>query len=280
MATIVHRSDSELRHPRQFLTGLWDDMRASRHLMWRLFVRDVSAQYRYTLLGVAWAFVPPLALALGAMLAKDARLLNVGPTDIPYPAFAMLGTVLWQTFVESLNGPLEALTRARPMLARIRFPREAIILAKVGEVLFNFSIKLVLLALVFLWFSLPVGWTLLLALVPVVELVLLGTLVGLLVAPFAALYMDVAKMLALATGLWFFLTPVLYPVPAHGAFGTLVRLNPVTPVLLTARDLATAGVTTQLPAFVVVSTTTVLGLAVTWVICRLALPFVIERAGS
>ena len=32
----------------------------SRELAWRLFVRDTSAQYRQSVLGYLWVFIPPL----------------------------------------------------------------------------------------------------------------------------------------------------------------------------------------------------------------------------
>jgi len=125
-----------------------------------------------------------------------------------------------------------------------------------------------------------VGWAALLAPVAVLELVLLGTLLGVLVAPFAVLYQDVSRALMLASGFWLFLTPVVYPVPGVGAFGTVVRLNPVTPVLVTARELATTGAVSDPWGFTAVSVATLVGLLVTWVVFRLAMPFAIERAGS
>jgi len=279
-AEVVYNAESRVRRPRELFAVLCRDLVASRELAWRFMVRDLRAQYRQAALGVAWAFVPPLLLAAGATLASRAQVINVGATDLPYPAYVMFSTALWQTFVEALHGPSQAVASAKAMLARIAFPREAIVLAKVGEVLVNFGGKLLLIAAMFLWFGIPVTWTALLAPVAVLELVLLGTLLGVLVAPFAVLYQDVSRALMLASGFWLFLTPVVYPVPGAGAFGTVVRLNPVTPVLVTARELATTGVVSDPWGFTAVSVATLLGLLVTWVVFRLAMPFAIERAGS
>lgn len=277
---VIHTPESKLRHPIQLCKQMWWDLLASRELAWRLMIRDISAQYRQSFLGVAWAFLPPIVMAAGFTLASNANVINVGKTDLPYPAYVMFSTALWQTFVEALNGPVQAVTVAKPMLARVNFPREALILAKVGEVFFNFGIKLILIVGLFIWFRVPVGWSAILAIVPLIHLVLLGTFIGILLAPFGVLYQDVSKGLTMLTGFWLFLTPVIYPVPTEGTFGLLVKLNPVTPLLVTTRELATTGIVSQPLAFWLVSAITLISLLVTWVAFRLAMPFVVERVSS
>ena len=277
---IVHTPDSLLRRPRYLLWTMGRDLLASRELAWRLMVRDISAQYRQAFLGVLWAFIPPVAMAVGFTLAKDANVFTVGETDIPYPAFVMFNTALWQTFVDAVTGPVQAVVLAKPMLARVNFPREALVLAKLGEVGFNFGIKLILIVGLFLYFQVPISWTVLLTPVALIHLVLLGTLFGVLLAPLGVLYQDVTKGLNMFMGFWLFLTPVIYPVPTAGAFGVLVALNPVTPLLSTVRELATTGVVTDPVSFWVVSGLTLVGLLLTWTGFRIAMPYVVERVTS
>ncbi|EAZ92856.1 ABC transporter permease [Crocosphaera chwakensis] len=277
---IVHTPDSLLRRPRFLFSSMWRDLLASRELAWRLMVRDISAQYRQAILGIAWIFIPPIATALSFTLAKEANVFTVGDTDIPYPAYVMFSTALWQTFVDSLMGPIQAVILAKPMLARVNFPREAIILAKLGEVVFNFAIKLVLIIGLFLFFKVSVSWSVIIAPVALIHLILLGTLIGVLLAPIGLLYQDVSRGLNMATGLWLFLTPVIYPVPKEGLFGILVSWNPVTPLLVTTRELATTGTLSNPEGFWLVSGFTLIGLILTWISFRIAMPYVVERVTS
>lgn len=280
ISEVIYTPESKLRHPRQLFQQMGQDLLASRELAWRLMVRDISAQYRQSFLGIIWAFIPPIVTAIGFTIASNAKVVNIGATDIPYPAYVMFSMALWQTFVEALNGPVQAVTAAKPMLAKINFPREAIILAKLGEVFFNFSIKLILIVALFLWFRVSVSWTIILAPVALIHLIMLGTLFGLVLAPLGALYQDVSKGLTIFTGFWLFLTPVVYPLPTAGTFGRLVSLNPVTPLLVTTRELATTGNISHPDQFWIVSLLTFIGLLLTWIIFRLAMPFVIERVSS
>ncbi|MGF1495583.1 MAG: ABC transporter permease [Elainellaceae cyanobacterium] len=277
---ILHTPDSLLRRPRFLLWTMWHDLLASRELAWRLMVRDISAQYRQAFLGILWAFIPPIAMAVGFTLARDAQVFTVGETDIPYPAYVMFSTAIWQTFTDAVTGPVQAVILAKPMLARVNFPREAIILAKLGEVGFNFGIKLILIVALFLYFRISISWTILLAPVALIHLILLGTLVGVLLAPLGVLYQDVSKGLNMLMGFWLFLTPVIYPVPEKGVFSALVALNPVTPLLVTTRDLATTGVVSNPGGFWLTSGLTVVGLLFTWVGFRIAMPYVVERVTS
>ncbi len=277
---VVYTPESQLEHPVQLFKAMGRDLLASRQLAWQLMVRDISAQYRQSFLGIFWAFVPPIIAALGFTFASNAKIVNVGATDLPYPAFVVFNMALWQTFTEALNAPIQAVTAAKQMLARINFPREALILAKLGEVFFNFAIKLILIVALFLWFRIPVSWTAILAPVALIHLVILGTFVGLLLAPLGVLYNDISRGLTLIIGLWLFLTPVVYPVPRGGGLAAIVQLNPVTPLLVTTRELATTGVVSNSYGFWLASLFAIVGLLLAWLVYRLAMPFVVERISS
>ena len=127
--TIVYTPESQLRHPLQLFTQMWRDLLACRELAWQLLIRNISAQYRQSFLGILWAVLPPIVTAIGFTFANNAKIVNIGATDIPYPAYVMFSMALWQTFTEAINGPIQAVTSAKQMLSRINFPREALILA-------------------------------------------------------------------------------------------------------------------------------------------------------
>lgn len=277
---VIYTPESRIRHPKQLLQEMVRDLLASRELAWRLLVRDISAQYRQSLLGVLWAFFPPIITALGLVVAKNAGAVNIGMTEIPYPAYVMFSVSLWQTFVEALSGPLAAVGAAKPMLAKINFPKEAIILAKLGEVFFNFGIKLILIFGLFLWFKIPVTWSVFLAPVALIHLVILGTAIGLLLAPLGALYGDVGRVIPLIVTPWMLLTPVIFPVPKQGWFSVVVSWNPVTPLLVTIRDLATSGVVSDPTGFWLMSGLSFVLLFLAWILYRLSMPFIVERMSS
>ncbi len=277
---VVYTPESRLRFPILMVREMWRDLLASRELGWRLMVRDISAKYRQSLLGFLWAFLPPVATALVFIILNSRKIINISETNIPYPAFVMFGTVLWQVFVDSLNAPLKAVTASKALLAKINIPKEALILSGIGQTLFNLSIKLLILVMVFIIYKLPLGWGVPLSLLAVLVLVLLGTALGLLITPIGVLYTDIAHGLMVVTGLWFFITPVVYPPPVNFPFSLLAVLNPVSPILVGARDLATQGVLHNPVPFFAVTFLMFVVLVVSWVVYRLAIPILVERMSA
>ena len=276
----VYSPQSEIRHPVLMLKIMMRDLLASRELAWRLFVRDINAQYRQSAFGFFWAIVPAIVTALGFTFAKNSGIVNIGETDLPYPAYVMFSTTLWQTFTASLNAPIQAVSSAKAMLAKINFPREAIILSQLGQVGFNFGIKLILIIGLFIWFKMPITWSIIIAPVALTHLVALGTAIGLFLAPLSGLYQDISRFLVVFTGMWLFMTPVVYPLPTTGTISQIVKFNPVTPLLVTTRELATTGVISNPSGFWLVSAISVISLFLAWIFYRQALPYVVERISS
>jgi lipopolysaccharide transport system permease protein len=276
----VYTPESPLRRPALLLREMLRDLARSRELAWRLFVRDVSAQYRQSILGYLWVFIPPLVASLPFIYLNAQGVVKISNTPIPYAAFAIIGTTIWQVFVDALNAPLQTVTQARPMLTRINFPREAILLSGLAQVGLNFLVRLALLVGVLAWFRILPPVTAMLFPFGIFALILFGFLIGLLLTPLGLLYGDVGRALPVATTFLMLLTPVLYPIPQSGVAAAIAGLNPLTPLVLITRDWLTIGATPHWAAFVAISLITVALLLAGWVVFRTAMPHLIARMGN
>jgi len=277
---VLYTPESRLRRPGQFFQDMGRDLLASRELAWRLFLRNIRAQYRQSLLGYFWAFLPPIATTLTFVFLNSQKILNIKATAIPYPAYVMVGTLLWQGFVDALNSPIRLMNSSKSMLAKINFPREALILAGMGEVLFNFMIRLFLMVFVFFWFKIEIPSTIVLAPAGILALISLGLTIGILLTPLSMLYQDIGRGLAFITGFWFFITPVVYPPPTEWPASLLSNINPVSPLLITTREMLTTGRISDAFGFIVVTGSIAVMMSIGWVIYRLAMPHLIERMSA
>lgn len=269
-----------LGHPVTLVSNILRDLSAGRELAWRLFIRDLSAQYRQTALGYVWAFLPPLVSALTFIFLNSQGIVRIDTGDIPYPAFAMIGTLLWQVFVDSLMSPITALTKAKPMLAKINFPREAILMGGLYMVVFNFLIRLLLVAAVMAYWRISPDGHLILFPLAMAALMVAGFCVGLALTPVAGLYNDVQNSIPIISGFWMLLTPVVYPARTEGLAGLLAVWNPISPLITTARQSLCGIEPTMLLPFGIVTAgalaLTFLGL----VGFRIAMPHLIARMGG
>ena len=280
MSVVVYVPESTLRQPKKMFIELWFDLLASRDVAWQMLIRDISAQYRQSFLGILWAFIPPLATALSFTWMKNAQILNLGETSIPYPLFVTLNMTLWQLFASGLTGSIGASQSAKRTIAKIRVPAEAFLLASLGQVCFNFFIQLGLLIVMFIWFKVKVSWTILLAPVALIHLLMFGTVIGLILGPISSLYNDVSKALSFVMQFWLLITPVLYPLPKQGTWSFLIQLNPVTPLIVTCRELITGEAMSNVTGFWLVSALAMIGLVIGLIFFRISMPFIVERSSS
>ena len=276
----VYSPKSQLATPKSLMIRMWSDLLACRELAWRLTIRDISARYRQSVLGILWAFIPPVLTSFIFIVLNNEGAIRIPQMNVPYPVFVIVGTVLWQLFVDSLNAPLRVVTSNKAMLVKVNFPREALILTAVAQVLFDFGIRAIILVAVFLIYGVSLSWSLLLAAFAVAMLMFLGIMIGTILTPLGILYTDINNALVTFTGIWFFVTPVVYPVPEKWPYSILINLNPVSPLLVTSRDLILGTPSGNHAAFIAVSALTLAGLLVMWVFYRVSIPIIAERIDS
>jgi lipopolysaccharide transport system permease protein len=274
---VIYTPKSPLAHPRQMVRQMFSDLVLAKDLAWRLAVRDISAQYRQTLLGFTWALILPIINTVTWIFLNRSGVVSVSNTSLPYPVYVFTGTMLWQIFVEAFQFPSQQVNSAKEMLSKVNFPKEAIILSGIMQTLFNASIKILLLVPALLFFGIKLSWSILLAPLGVVSLILAGTAMGLLLAPISALYQDVTRGIAVAAQFWMYITPVVFPLPQSGWVFVLFKLNPLTPLILTTRDWLTAFSPTALTGFGLVNVVMFFILLLAWLFFRISMPILVER---
>jgi homopolymeric O-antigen transport system permease protein len=280
MKTTVYSPDSSLANPFVMVKAMMADLWASRELAWRLTVRDISAQYRQTFLGILWALILPLANTAVWLYLNASGIVVLQKTDIPFPVYVFAGTMLWAIFMDAINAPMGQTKAARGMLTKLNFPREALLLAGVYKTLFNASIKIALLLCVLPFFHVNPGWGLALFPVGVLSLILVGTAIGLFITPVGMLYSDVGNAMPLFMQFLMYVTPVVFAMPESGLVAKLFAINPLTPLILTTRNWLTGGTPEFLVSFLVVNAVAVVLLLASWIGYRLSLPILIERMSA
>jgi lipopolysaccharide transport system permease protein len=275
--TVVYTPESPILHPLQLLKTMIIDLRSSFALAYRLMVRDISSMYRQTALGYFWAIFPPLVTSLTFVILNRAKVFGLGHFSIPYPVFVITGTVFWQVFVDALNAPLKVLNANRPMLSKISFPKEALILSAIGQVLFSFVMKLLLLVFVLIVFSTPVKWTVACLIVPIMGLLGIGILLGLLLVPLGMLYQDVQQGLVICTTSLMFFTPVVFMPSETGLLAKIITTNPLSTFILVCREMLFYPELHHLNSALIVLSITLVLIVAAWILYRIALPILIER---
>jgi len=256
------------------------DVIAGRELAWRLFIRDTAAQYRQSVLGYFWVIIPPLTTSIVFILLNSANVLVSKGLGMSYPVYVLIGTVFFGLFTDGMAAPLRTVTASKSLLVKVRFPREALLLTAGAQTLLSFIIRIALLAVCLVFLRAHFAPTLPLAIIPAFGLMVFGIMVGVLTVPLGALYQDITYGIVLLTSALILVTPVAYAPPASGALATVMRYNPLSPLVLCARDLVVTGSTSHLPATLAVTGVCLVLFVIGWVVFRLAVPIIVERLGS
>ena len=251
-----------------------------KDLAYRLFIRDFKASFEKSILGIFWIFLPPILTAGIWIFLNNQKIISIADTPMIYPAFSLCGSLMWAVFAESLMKPLQRYKSAMSMMVKLNFPREAILLAAIYDLLVSLGLKLLVLIPILWFMGYPPSLDWIYLIPSLLGLMLMGISIGLLLVPFGLLYNDISSMITLGLPFAMYLTPVVYPIAKGGILGTLQTINPVTPWIERIRSLFggySFELYTPMIIWLVIS---IVILLIGLIIFRIALPIIIERSGS
>ena len=250
---------------------------ASRELIWRLFVRDFSARYKQVVLGFLWMVIIPIAGVATFAFMNSAGVLNVGDTSVPYTVFALLGLTIWQMLAGGLVATANSLIGAERLIVKINFPKKSLVIAAMGQVIFEFVVRLILLAITMVIFATAPKWTIIFLPLTLLPLFLLTLGLGFFLALLNVLMRDIGNMVPLITSFLMFLTPVLYPAPESGTLATVMAVNPLSGLVTAARDVVFTGYLTDPLGFAWSSTLGIVFFFFAWRVFHLVESRIAER---
>lgn len=256
------------------------DLIGSHFLAFQFAKRDISSQYRQSYLGILWLFLTPVVSAMVWIFLNSSGTLNIPDTGIPYPIYVFSGTLIWSILIEAINSPTTSTNASRSLLTKINFPKEALVLSGVYKLLFNSSIKVILLIVLVFLFGIGFHWSLLLFPIALLCAVLVGTAIGLFLTPIGLLYNDISRLVTMSLSFIMYLTPVVYNIPETGIMKVVMTYNPFTPLIMTTRDLAVGQSPEFLNYFFGLTVVGACLLILSLVIYRVSIPVIVERLSA
>ncbi len=238
---------------------------AHRELLFRMAHRDLLLRYKQTMMGVAWAiFMPLVNTAIFSVIFTRVAPINTG---VPYPVYAFSGLLLWNAFSSSLRFAAISLTSNSNLVTKLYFPREIFPLSAVIVTLIDTALASVVLVVLMMYYHVSVSPLLILLPVVIAVQICFTCAMALLLSMANLFYRDVKYLFEIAITVWMFATSVVYPVDlVHGRLGRLLRLNPMTSMIDAFRATVIGGFKTDLTAFLVAATISVVGLLVAWLV--------------
>ena len=235
-------------HAPNFVTGDIVEMRFLtarerehfKDLILVLTQKEIKLRYKNSWLGYLWSIANPLAFAVLYFVAFRTFM----RVDIPqYSLFLIAGLFPWQWLANSIgSAPMIFLGNA-PLLKKVRFPRNTLIVSTVLNDGFHFIMSVPVIVGFMYWYGSRPSWSWLIGIpLLVVAQYLTAYGVALAIASLNLFFRDLERLTVLLLTFLFFLTPIVYSetmMPVR--YQPLIHINPVAPLILSWRHLFLSG---------------------------------------
>jgi homopolymeric O-antigen transport system permease protein len=268
---VIYTSDSIRRQGWHLWGTLISEFLNSRELIWRLISRDIAARYRQSMFGYLWAVLPSIVTVIVFAFLTQSHTIPVDETSLPYVAYALWSISVWQLFADCLGVCTNSLASAGSLVSKVNFPKEALVLAAIGHPLLDFIIRLVLVALVFIWYGVPFKAQMIFVPFILLPAILLAIGLSFVLSIINLVLRDIGQILGMSLTFGMFLAPVLYPPPTTWPSSLINILNPFSPLLIASQDVIAHGSLSQPQAFLFSCLFSVLVFLVGWRLFRLTI---------
>lgn len=210
-----------------------------RDLTGLLVRRNITTQYKQTILGPAWYLLQPL-ITVAMYMVVFSRIAGISTDGLPEPLFYLSGVCLWQYFSDCLLKTSSTFADNAALFGKVYFPRIVVPISHVVSNLLRFAIQfalfLVIYAIYLIWIVPGEIHTNLYALLlPLLVLLLAGLALGfgVLFSSLTTKYRDLQLLLTYLVSLWMYATPVVWPLStiSNPTLRWVMSLNPLTGIV-------------------------------------------------
>lgn len=197
-----------------------------KSILWEMSIKRFKMKYSGSMLGVWWAVITPLILAVSINFIFT-NVFKVGIEN--FTLFVLSGIVPWLLFANAINEATESFIVNFSVLRQAIFPREFVPIASIISNFLSFLIGLLIL-LPFFIISNPKVFSVLPFLLIVLFLYLFF-LIGLamIFSSLNVFFRDMSHLLAIGLMVWFWVTPIFYSLDMlPTSFRWICLSNPVT----------------------------------------------------
>lgn len=193
------------------------DVRSSRELLVNLTRREVKGKYKRTALGQLWSLANPLAQMLVYTLVFSV-IIKIEPAagdpsglDI-FALWLMCALLPWTFFTGVVTGGMSSLVGNENLIKKVYFPRSALVVSNAIAAAYTWAIEMSVLVIALLLFgAMPLPY-IPLVVVTMAVLFVFALGVSLLLSIANAYFRDMQHLVSILFQVWFYLTPILYPI--------------------------------------------------------------------
>lgn len=207
------------------------ELREYQDLFFFLIWRSIKVRYAQSAIGIGWAVIQPVFSMLVFTIIFG-NLANIESDGVPYAVFSFAALVPWTYFSNAVSEGTSSLVAEANMISKVYFPRVILPLASVAAKLVDFSIAMILLAGLMIFYQIiPTVWVLFLPLL-IIMMMITAAGIGMWLTALAIQYRDVKYAMGFVLQLLMYAAPVVYPTSLiPDEFRIAYAINPMVGVI-------------------------------------------------
>lgn len=206
-------------------------------LLRQLVITEFKIRYQGSVLGYLWSLLRPLAL-FTVLYIVFARFLRFGEGIPLFPAYLLLGIVLWSFFTEATGNGLRAIVDKGDMLRKVKVPTYALVLAATFSAFINLALNLCIVAVFLFVAGGSIGSQAIFFPLVLVEILIIALAASFLLSALFVRFRDIQFIWEVGLQVLFYSTPIIYPLSiVPEKFQKLIILSPIAQVIQDGRKL-------------------------------------------
>ena len=208
-----------------------NELKGYRDLFFFMVWRDIKVLYAQTVLGFSWAILQPL-IQIIIFSVIFGRVAKVTTDGIPYILFSTAAVIPWNYISQAVSQSSQSLIAGQNMLGKIYFPRLLFPVTPVLARLVDFSISLVLIFVVMIYFRVAPTWNMLFLPLFILMMVMISAASGLWLSSLAIRFRDVKHAMPFVIRMMIYTAPIVYSAGNMSHQNRLIySINPLVAVI-------------------------------------------------
>lgn len=209
----------------------------NRALVSEMVRTDFKLRYQGSVLGYLWSLLRPLFL-FGVLFVVFTKVIKVSGNIPHYPAYLLLGIVLWTYFVEATMNGMNSIVGRGDLIRKVSIPKYIIVGSTNVSAFVNFSINMIVVAIFMIISKTPLQATIVLVPFLIFELMIFSLAISFLLASYYVKFRDFSHIWEVILQILFYATPIIYTLnfpPLRLA--KIMSISPLTQIFQDVRSL-------------------------------------------
>lgn len=207
------------------------ELKEYRDLFYFLVLRDIKVMYAQTILGLLWAVIQP-AIQIIIFSVVFGKIAKISTDGIPYVLFSSIAIIPWTYISQSTIQSSQSLITEKQMLGKVYFPRIIFPITPILSRMVDFSISLIILIGIVIYFNVTPTWRLFLLPLFIIEMMLIPAGLGMWLSSLAIRYRDVKYAMPFVTRMLMYTAPIVYSASSiPEKYRILYSFNPLVSII-------------------------------------------------